>query len=181
MINLFDLRWDVQTAGPSPNDNKRTEVYFAGCSKAINGNPCKNCFNTKLWYPDNSKQTTPEELANKIISLSSNKYVTICGGEPTDQIDDLIKLCSILKIFKYNILVYTYHIYEDMINNDKYKKLFTLIDMLVDGPYIDSKRVYKDNGTDGIYSSIGSSNQRLIFFYNGYAPYMYTLNDNKRD
>jgi len=85
-IKLYGVKWDVTTAGPSPDNNKRTEVFFFGCDKAINGNPCKGCFNHALW--DNSIATfsyTIEDIVNNIKLHASNKYVTIGGGEPMDR------------------------------------------------------------------------------------------------
>ena len=85
-IKLYGVKWDVDTAGPSPDSNKRTEVFFFGCNRAMQNNPCKGCFNKALW--DNSIATithTPESIVNNIKLHASNKYVTIGGGEPTDR------------------------------------------------------------------------------------------------
>ena len=48
-LRIFDIKWQVKTAGPSPNENKRIEVFLLGCDKAMQGNPCKGCFNSVTW------------------------------------------------------------------------------------------------------------------------------------
>ena len=48
-LKVFDIKFDVTTAGPSPNDNKRIELFLLGCDKAMRGDPCEGCFNRRLW------------------------------------------------------------------------------------------------------------------------------------
>ena len=36
-LKVFDIRFDVTTAGPSPNGNKRIELFLLGCRKAASG------------------------------------------------------------------------------------------------------------------------------------------------
>lgn len=159
---VFDIRWDVTTAGPSPDDNKRTEIYLSGCGKAVNGDPCIGCFNTDLWYAERGKLTSPEDIVARINKFASNKYVSICGGEPTDQLDELIDLARQLKKNGYHVLMYTWKTFTDLINDVSYAPLFESIDVVIDGVYDHKQRVYRDNGDDGLFSSIGSGNQRVI-------------------
>ena len=108
-IKIFDIRWNTITAGPSPYNNERTELFLLGCKKAAQGNPCKGCFNSSLW--DSSKAEfswDPLEVAKKINELAPNKYISIGGGEPTDQLYYLITLCKELKEYGFHILLYTY-------------------------------------------------------------------------
>ena len=90
-LRIFDIKWEVTTAGPSPNANKRIEVFLLGCNKAISGNPCKGCFNSPLWNPNIATiSRDPIEVANLLNDkCENNKYVTIGGGEPLDQLDNL--------------------------------------------------------------------------------------------
>ena len=39
-IRLFDISWKCKTAGPSPINNERIEVFLLGCKKAAIGHPC---------------------------------------------------------------------------------------------------------------------------------------------
>lgn len=87
-LRIFDVKWRVKTAGPSPNNNERIEVFLLGCEKAINGNPCKGCFNSITWDKSIAQfSRDPIEMADMINEGCdpNNKYVTIGGGEPTDR------------------------------------------------------------------------------------------------
>ena len=123
-IKIFDIKWSTKTAGPSPYNNERTELFFFGCKKALEGNPCIGCFNPDLW--DCSKAIydyTPEEIAFKIKEYAPNKYITIGGGEPTDQIDGLIELTRLLKAMDFNIMVYTYKDISNIIDPTEKSKI----------------------------------------------------------
>lgn len=164
-MKLFDIRYDVLTAGPG----RRTEVYFGGCSKALSGHPCRGCFNTKLWSGETSRDVTPLELAAEVIRKTPDKRVSFCGGEPTDQLEGLIQTCRTLKAAGFHILVYSYHTYDDMLLDPAYAPLFETIDILVDGAYDDTRRIYATASTDWVRRSVGSANQQIIFFEGGDA------------
>lgn len=161
MIYLFDIQYDVSTAGP----DLRTEVFLAGCSKA-KSYPCPGCFNPKLWDRENSRQVTVDDLLDHIVKYSSKKKVTFCGGEPTDQLEELTEICRKLKAKDkdFNILVYTYHDFDKLIDKPEYKELFRYIDYLIDRPYDETKRIYDNQSDLWIKRSIGSYNQRIIKF-----------------
>lgn len=174
-ILLRDVRWSVTTAGPSPHNNERTELFLLGCSKALNGNPCKGCFNQTTWDPSKAEWShDPELMANHILEHAPNKYITIGGGEPFDQIHNLIKLCRILKTYGFHIMVYTHHelnklihhnlVFTDEVNKasifrGRIKELMNYVDMIVDGPFIQEECLYNFESGDGLTSSVGSGNQ----------------------
>ena len=117
VLKIFDIRCKTTTAGPSPVGKERTELFLLGCTKAAQGNPCQGCFNSSLW--DSSKAEfgwDVEEVADKINEMAPNKYITIGGGEPTDQLNDLILLCRKLKEYGFHIIVYTYRDFEKALN-----------------------------------------------------------------
>lgn len=170
---LMDCNWAVKTAGPSPYDNNRTELFLLGCRKAKQGNPCKGCFNSITW--DNSKAQWSHDIklmAQHINNNAPNKYITIGGGEPTDQIDNLILLCEELKKYDFHIMVYTWREINKAINNDcqgifienikeKFLKLIHTVDIIVDGEYKQEERLWNGSKEDGFISSIGSGNQMI--------------------
>ena len=105
-IRLFDINWKCKTAGPSPINNERIEVFLLGCKKAAIGHPCPGCFNSITWNDSIAEYSwNPEELADKIANYTTNRYITIGGGEPTDQIKYLIPFAENLRsmdtIFSY--------------------------------------------------------------------------------
>jgi organic radical activating enzyme len=175
-LKLFNVTWQTTTAGPSPCQNNRTEVFLFGCERAKNGNPCKGCFNPKLW--DNSiaeRDYSPSEMAEQIAKFAPNKYVTIGGGEPTDQMEGLIELCKLLKKKGFHIMVYTWHSLKDIFESTKFqdlatglelaaerdgfRKLLYNIDILVDGQFQLEERLYQEEKDDGLLNSVGSGNQ----------------------
>ena len=176
-ILLRDCKWSVKTAGPSPDNNQRTELFFLGCNKAMSGNPCKGCFNKTTW--DNSKAEfshDPVLMAKHIAENAPNKYVTIGGGEPTDQLDNLLILCEELKKHGFHIMMYTWKNLKNLItmpqsifgdptevamNVIKYQKLLKYVDIIVDGEYKQEERLWDGSKEDGLLSSIGSGNQTV--------------------
>ena len=163
-INLYDYRINIRTAGPSVQDNLRSELYFAGCRKAEEGDPCRGCFNYQLWQREQGSQISIQAIVDRLEDMRSVKSVTIVGGEPTDQLEGLIELCRLLKKYNYHILVISWHTYEDMLKNnpEQYEQLFDTIDVLVDGQYDEHQRIYDDTHTNVMRSFIGSNNQKVV-------------------
>lgn len=192
-LKIYDMRFDVTTAGPSPNGNKRIELFLLGCDKAMNGCPCKGCFNQPLWNANKAEHSLdPIEVANWIIQRtpSNEKYISLGGGEPLAQIDKLIPLCKVLKENGFHIMMYTwrklsYYLEEKDITQDltiapfsnyirqRLPELLPYIDMIVDGQYDEKERLYDSSKEDGLLSSIGSGNQKIwdINFYNKTGKY----------
>ena len=182
-ILLRDCNWSVTTAGPSPYNNERTELFLLGCNKAMKGNPCKGCFNSTTWNKETALWShDPIKMAEHINNNAPNKYITIGGGEPTDQIDNLIILCKELKKYDFHIMMYTWRDLKhelDLIFNhhmtayygissiekldfaEKMWKLIRHLDIIVDGEYKQEERLYQQELGDGMLSSIGSGNQRV--------------------
>lgn len=200
---IFDIKRDVTTAGPSPIDNKRTEVFLLGCKKAIKGNPCKGCFNSITW--DNSKATIsrdPIEIADYIIANSNSKYITIGGGEPTDQLPQLIPFLKRLKKNNYHIIMYTWRNIIDILNGkvyeidkeiikddtktfyDYFKEAIKYIDIIIDGEFIQEEKLWNPQSKNIAYNFIGSGNQTVYdmnFLYGYEMKYIKNLkltNDN---
>lgn len=175
---IADIKWTTTTAGPSPDNNKRTELFLAGCKKAMIGKACRGCFNNQIWDKAKAEFSHDPVIAAQIINkFAPNKFITICGGEPTDQISNLCILCKELKRYGFNILIYTWRKVECLLNNDfqdilpdnmsaekffaDFNFLLKYIDFIIDGEFIDSLKIYNENAGDGVYSSIGSLNQNF--------------------
>lgn len=169
MIRLFDVLWEVKNAGPSPVDNRRTELYFGGCKRAMEGNACPDCFNPLLWNGDVCRPRTPESVVQSLNANHIPKYVTIVGGEPTDQLEGLKELGRILKEHGYHIMLFSWRSVEWMKEN--LGADIINFDIIVTDPYVKSERIYSTEIDDGIHNVIGSGNQRIflpikdIFYY----------------
>lgn len=194
-LRVFDIKLKATTAGPSPDNNQRVELFLLGCNKAMCGNACKNCFNSITWNAGKAEFSwDPIEVAERINIMAPNKYITIGGGEPTDQIDNLIILCRELKTkYNFNIMVYTWrdlakarkgYITKDMSdNNNKYPistkkidELLKYIDIVVDGEFDPNQYLYNEEANDGFLSSIGSGNQKIWNVRDMNFEYMKNLN-----
>ena len=121
---------------------------------------CKNCFNPETHDFDGGKEYTID-TKNAIVSLINRaqiKRFSILGGEPLIERnkEDLIDLCLSVKKIRpdIKIWIYTGNIFEN-VKDDWYELLYNYVDVLVDGPYVDSKR-------DLRLKFRGSSNQRVI-------------------
>ena len=161
-MKIFNIKWETDTAGPSPDQNKRIELFLKGCKKAEDGNACPGCFNHELWDSSATIEHTPEEIVATLKKYSSSRFITIGGGEPTDQMEDLIALLRRLKHEGYHTLVYTYHPVETRLFIEKdhmFQELAYHADMIISGPYKKEHHQHKPELGDGFYSSIGSSNQ----------------------
>lgn len=195
-LKVFDMRLRATTAGPSPNNNERVELFLLGCKKAYSGDACPNCFNSSTWNANKAEFSwDPVEVAKRINEMAPNKYITIGGGEPTDQIDNLIILCKELKTkYNFNIMVYTWrdlakarkgYITKDMSdNNNKYPistkkidELLKYIDIVVDGEFDPEQCLYNEEAEDGFFSSIGSGNQKIWNVHDMNFEYMKNLNE----
>lgn len=183
-IKLRDVRWSVKTAGPSPFDNDRTEIFLLGCNKAMSGNACRGCFNSSTWDSSKAEWThDPVLMAQHINNNAPHKYVTIGGGEPTDQIDNLIILCRELKKYGFHIMIYTWREVKELLKapipknfipcnpdpkdyslawkelREKFNELIEYVDIIVDGQYKEEERLWNGDKGDGLISSVGSGNQ----------------------
>ena len=92
----------------------------------------------------------------KVIVADPYANVTFSGGDPMYQAEGFAELAKAIKACtKKNIWCYTGFTFESLLRMPKQRALLELVDVLVDGPFIES---LKD--TDLLFR--GSSNQRLI-------------------
>lgn len=126
----------------------RTSIYFAGCS-----HQCPGCHNPQSWDSAAGHEMTVDEI---ITVVEENDFdVTLTGGDPLYQVSEIIPLAEALTERGYTVWCYTGYTYEDVRNRPDVKKLLSMCEVLVDGPFIESQR-------DISLLYRGSSNQRLI-------------------
>lgn len=136
----------------------RTSLFVSGCR-----NNCPGCFNKDAQNFKYGNEFT-EEVQDKIIESINDPYhcgISILGGEPMEpeNASELIKFVKRFReVYGYTktIWVYTGYIYENLRDaGDSRSELISLIDVLVDGPFIESKK-------DISLKFRGSSNQRIL-------------------
>jgi len=150
-LNYAEIRKFDVTNGP----NVRTTLFVSGCT-----NNCKGCFNKDLQdFSYGSKWTS--EIEDKFLEYVKNenvKGVNILGGEPMEQImdNDLYNLLQrIKKDTNKDIWLWTGFLIEDILKDEKKKKILNCVDVLIDGRFDINKR-------DISLKYRGSSNQRVI-------------------
>lgn len=138
----------------------RVTIWIAGCNRH-----CPGCHNSHTWNYDQGKSLFDPDVLNKIENEVEKDYIqgiTLSGGDPLDQSDDsLTKLYIFLYEFhlKYgdtkDVWMYTGAIFEDLLKKQKYIDILKYVDVLVDGPFIQSKKELD-------LPFKGSTNQRII-------------------
>lgn len=144
-IALSRMHYPITSLGPG----KRIGIWFQGCSIK-----CIGCISKDTW-PSNTNQIEMEELERVLLTwLPTAEGITISGGEPFDQFEQLESLLRFLKKHtSISILVYSGYSYKRIKN--KVQRLNGLIDALISEPFD-----YKNKQT---MSLRGSDNQKLHF------------------
>lgn len=148
------MRWaKIRTEDIANGPGIRVSLYVQGCNRH-----CKNCFNPETW-DFNGGQIFNRRVLYQFIEAIKKKNivgVSILGGEPLDQGEDMLKLINVLrKEFgtTKTIWMWTGYVYEDL--DDLQKEIVRNLDVLVDGPF------QEENKCPGKRFK-GSSNQRII-------------------
>lgn len=132
----------------------RYVVFTQGCP-----HHCVGCHNPETHDPNGGNEVDIDSIVEK---FKKNPYVTgltISGGEPFFQKQAILRLILEFKSLfpKKNIIIYTGYTFEQLFNknDDEINQIFNLVDYLVDGPFVLSKR-------DISLKFRGSTNQRII-------------------
>lgn len=149
-MQLARLVSPVTTLGPG----KRVGVWVQGCSKK-----CKGCISIEMQKKDIFKDV-PVNILVELIKAEAKrngcKGVTISGGDPFEQAEELSVLLEKLRTHFDDILVYTGFTFEEINMSEVMKKCLENIDVLIDGKYIEEK-----NTSESVLR--GSYNQKIIF------------------
>ena len=147
LINLHSTIKSSRVNGPGD----RFVIWTQGCRKM-----CKNCYNPETWshYRNNliDIDLLVEEIKNSSIS-----GVTISGGDPFEQPEELFYLLTKIKQLDLSdgVIVFSGYTIDEIRVREELRKSLDYIDVLIDGLYIDEKRI-----TNGL---AGSSNQEFHF------------------
>ena len=165
-MNVARILYPVKVLGPGD----RIGIWLCGCNRA-----CPGCSNPELWSPRPEYEVSIENLCHLIDQVLSNHPVdgiTITGGEPFQQADDLWKLISQLSNQVPDILVYSGYRMQELydLNDPAVNGVLNNVATLVDGAYIQQ---LNDNSP-----LRGSSNQQVHIlkdeYRDMYAHYLKT-------
>ena len=139
----------------------RVSIFVSGCT-----HHCKGCFNEVAWDFDYGTPFTGE-TEEKILAMLAPNYVkgiTLLGGEPFEPQNQPALVALLEKIrAKYpakSIWAFSGYLFENMLagkvgDKDTCMKFLKLLDVLVDGPFVESKK-------NLMLRFRGSENQRII-------------------
>ena len=154
---------NIKNCDIADGDGVRVSLFVSGCR-----NHCKGCFQPETWDFNYGKPYT-KETEDRIIELMKPEYIdgiTLLGGDPfeNENQEELVHLLErVKKEFgdTKDIWCYTGYVYEDIISDNFVRKtpyttkLISLIDILVDGPFIEEEK-------DLTLRFRGSRNQRIL-------------------
>ena len=146
-INIHSVIKNSRVNGPG----ERFVIWTQGCRKG-----CKNCYNPETWSHYKNNLITIEEIIEEIKN-SSATGVTISGGDPFEQPEELFYLLTKIKQLSLSdgVIVFSGYTIEEIRVREELRKSLDYIDVLIDGLYIEEKRI-----TNGL---AGSSNQEFHF------------------
>ena len=159
-MNYATIKWYDIANG----EGVRISLFVSGCTHR-----CKNCFN-KIAWDFNYGELFDEAVQDKILSELASPFIaglSLLGGEPFEPQNQEALLPFIREVKRHfpqkSIWCYTGFVLNektgeltDLQKNTPYtKELISLMDVLVDGPYIDELH-------NICLKFRGSSNQRVI-------------------
>ena len=143
-MRILDIVPGTSVDGPG----LRTAIYFAGCE-----HKCPGCHNPQSWDFDGGQDMSIDEIMAVVIENDFD--VTFTGGDPLYSTETILPLAREIRRIGKSIWCYTGFRYEEIVSHPRMRELMEYIDVLVDGPFVESLR-----NVHLLFR--GSSNQRLI-------------------
>ncbi len=151
-MKIAQLIAPVHALGPGD----RLCIWTQGCHRR-----CYNCISPEFQDAD-LPEVPVQSIAKIIMEIAKRENltrITISGGDPFEQADELEKLLIHIRCYFNDILVYTGFTLEEIKNKvcgDAGLRVLELIDVLIDGPYIE------DRNFEGCVLR-GSDNQKIHY------------------
>lgn len=135
----------------------RFAIWTQGCSIQ-----CRGCANKHMWDKNLGQEYETDELVG-LIKAYKDKIdgITILGGEPLDQMEPVAEIAQKTQELGLSVIIFTGYKYENLKNNELFRKLAKYTDILIDGEFDESK-------TDYSRPWVGSSNQNYYFLSDRY-------------
>jgi anaerobic ribonucleoside-triphosphate reductase activating protein len=132
----------------------RFVLWTQGCSKG-----CSECFNPETWSTNIYKELSPTQIFELIKNFEVDG-VTISGGDPLEQEDELLELLMLLSTMRLRkgVILFSGFTRAEISSSPIREACLKYIDVLIDGRY--EKNLKVD------FSLRGSSNQEFYFFSN---------------
>ncbi|MFD2442602.1 4Fe-4S single cluster domain-containing protein [Bacillus sp. CGMCC 1.16607] len=155
MINIYDYECSSEIYGPG----KRFVIWVQGCRLH-----CKGCWNTQMWSTSPKNLIHWSHLFQMISEEDGIEGITLIGGEPMHQAEELIQLCYKVKEIGLSIVLFTGFEVEELTRSYE-KEIIKMSDIIISGRYIEEQR--------NVYLQWrGSNNQQIIFNTDRYIDYI---------
>lgn len=140
---------------------ERFVLWVQGCSLA-----CKNCWNKAMWNKKLGTAYKVDEVLAMIVTAKKEQGiegVTILGGEPFQQYEEVFELIKKVKNLELSIVLYSGYEIQELEDLGK-TKIFDYIDILILGRYVEEQRDIN------LYLR-GSVNQKIFLFSDRYKNF----------
>ena len=160
-------RLEAKTSVEGPG--VRTCIWFQGCSIG-----CAGCCNPEMQNALTGTPMTAKEIIDQVVTADADG-LTLMGGEPLDQADELVSMLQGLKkIYDRGIILFTGYTWQQVQENARKKAVAELCDLVIAGPYMATRASQKRRW-------IGSDNQTTNFVSERYQGYKKSWPENKRE
>ncbi len=136
-------------------------VWVQGCPHR-----CEGCFATDTWDMASGEEYSVQQIIDMIKAvLSDIEGITLLGGEPFLQADELSQLAAYVKEYNKNVIAFSGFTYTELTASadNGVRSLLANVDLLIDGRYIEGLQ-------DFSRPLAGSSNQRFIYLSDKISP-----------
>lgn len=149
VLNVANKVRQTEAEGPG----LRYALWVQGCPLR-----CEGCCNPHMQEDTKETLTPTPDVISDILNTPSIEGVTLIGGEPFWHAEELRHVARLCQENNLGVMVFTGLTvdYIKRIGKPEWLDFLSCIDLLIDGPYIQSRRV-----TDRRW--IGSDNQRIHF------------------
>lgn len=128
----------------------RYVIFAQGCA-----HKCFECHNPETHDFNGGYEIEADYIINEIENTKHIDGITLSGGDPFYQAEAFAYISGKLKEKNINIIAYSGYTYEQIIEDRNLKAMLENIDILIDGPFILSKKTLS-------LPFRGSNNQRAI-------------------
>ena len=128
----------------------RYVVFVQGCP-----HHCPFCHNPQTQSYEDGFEADSDEIVKFIQASHLQSGITLSGGEPFEQPLALMPIAQAAIELGLNVWAYSGYTYEEIIADENKFALLKLVDVLVDGRFVNELKHYK-------LRFKGSSNQRII-------------------
>ena len=128
----------------------RFVLFLQGCRMH-----CKGCQNPQTWDFEGGTPVSAQEILARMQGDPLVHGITFSGGEPFEQAAALAPLAAELKRRGYHLMAFSGYTFEQLLQKDGCRELLSLLDLLVDGPFVEAQKALE-------LRFRGSRNQRIL-------------------